>query len=142
MNVVGVHILCTVKHRRTAQQPLTRRAAFAVGRVNAWDTQQAQAHGVAAQSRIVALPCFRVDTSHRSRRGGIDGAAVAHPRSCAITKYPAGRAIHPAARRCAHTERAGQREGARVGAAAQGRWRQVQHTGGQAGQTLQSNGLV
>ena len=43
MNVVGVHVICGLQNRRSLEQTRTRRAALAVGRVDAGNAQDYQA---------------------------------------------------------------------------------------------------
>ncbi len=139
-----MHVVLGPQHRCTAQQALARRAAFAVGRVDAGDAQRRGAHAGGAAEPVHRG--FGVHPAPGARRERLGGSGFAHPAALPVPIDPAGGAVHQRGGQGALRQRPHQGAGARVqppvGQLARGRRGQMQHPCTQPRQAAQAARIV
>jgi len=138
MDVIGIDVVFTAQHRRAFAETLARRAAFAVGGVDAGDAQDTHCHAGAAQPSHRTLG---IDAAVRAGRVRACRARLIHQRTTAIAVDAAGRAVDECVGQRAQAQCSRERDGASVTPPSRaldvGRWRQMQHARRDAGKTPQ-----
>ena len=85
MNMIGEHIVFFQEDRRTLQEPFTRGAIGAIGRVDARYTQNAAAH---TRFTKESNGIFRINPPNGSRGVWLNRSRFRHPLALTIAKTP------------------------------------------------------
>ena len=143
MDVVGVDVFLGHQHGRAFEQALTRRTAFAVGGVNAWDAQHTHPHAAAPQK---THQVFGIDTALGAWRVRVHGPGLVDTMAPAVAINTRGGTVDQRLRWRAQTQGTHQSQAARIAlgfaSTVGGRGCKVNHPVGNARQALQAGHIV